>query len=250
MYFWKCWRDTRYPFFVVCAGLAGAYVFYLAVIQDWFGWVAQQALGLERVYWERTAEVTVKVVTMLVSLSAFLLGVEGLAQDMQHKTTAFLLSRPQSRAYFLWTNWLVGAMQVSFLILLAYTLERAKPDLTTMPHVPFRWDPVIRFATPIVVTALVVYSLTFLLGIALRSGRNALRGAFAIVLGYSFLLPFTRDWRFPPFNFVQMMEQAALSATLPEKNAFPYLMCFGWLLLALTMAAAAQWSFHHYEPQT
>ena len=119
MYLWKCWRDTRYPVFTFFCGLAVAYLFYLAIIQDWFGWVAARSFDLDRDSWERVAEITLRIAMLLMPLCGFLVGGEALPQEFSGKTLTYLLSRPRTRGYFLWLSWLVGAAQLTLLMLVA-----------------------------------------------------------------------------------------------------------------------------------
>ncbi len=250
MYLWKCWRDTRYPVFVFAGAVLLTNLLYWAIVEDWFGIVAARTFGLERVYWERVADITWKVVLSLVPLAALMVGGEGLPQEFTQKTTTYLLSRPRTRAYLLWTNWAVGAAQLILLVFLSFVADRLKPPITTNPQIEFRVLAVVKWTAAISVTTAMLYSLTFMMGVVLRSGRNAIRAAFATGFVYMFLIPYTKDWPIPPMNIVKLMDQVEKSVLWPQTYAFPYAMWAGWVALALSFVAFAHWSFHRFEPES
>lgn len=247
MYLWKCWRDTRYPFCVAAAAVLLAHLFYLSIIKDWFGWIAAQSLGLQRAHWEQAAEITVRTVQLVTMLGGLILGAEGLPREFSGQTVTFLLTRPRTRAFYLWTSWAVGAAQVVFIVALGWMLDAVRIPTATQPVLPFDGSRMLKHAFLFSIVALVLYSLTFCLGVLLRSDRRAIRAALGTLLAYSLLVSGAEMAGIQLPTFMGLMEKATSAIALPMYYAFPYALCMAWLGFALFLAVVADGSFRRYQ---
>jgi ABC-type transport system involved in multi-copper enzyme maturation permease subunit len=245
MYLWKCWRDTRYPFLAACALFVAAFAFYTFVARDPFGWFADSAWGVPRSQWQLAADITLRVVSVLSVFAGVLLAGDSICEEFPKKTLPFLLSRPRGRAYFVWSNWVVGAVQSVFLVAFAFFLHQARPGFATGPVLPFRFEPYLKMAAALGTIALVLYTLTFLFGMLFRSGRNGIRAAFGFAVLYLLL---TQAFALPLPTFERFMNEASLSTSNPAKHAYPFLLNGSWITFALALTTIAHISFRQHEP--
>ncbi len=208
MYWLKCWRDMRSSFFTFFGTLLISYLFYCAVVLDWFGWVEGRALGAQPADWHYTAVFTVKLVLFLMGLASFLFATEGLPRDFERKTMPYLLTRPRSRRYFLAVNWTTAVLLLIVLLAGGLLLEALLPAPLTRPTSPFRWIRWAQMSVVVTIPAIVIYSFTFCLCILLRSARNGLRFAFGITLMYSLLTTYLAQFGIELPNLVSFAASA------------------------------------------
>jgi ABC-type transport system involved in multi-copper enzyme maturation permease subunit len=185
MYLWKCWRDTRSAFLVMAGGIlfSGAFGFFL--IFDVAGWRTSQDLpGI----WLSSGHLLVAMPVFAVPLAGFFLGACGVGEELGKGSSAFLIARPRSRRYFLWTGWFAGACQVLAIFLLAVLFRSLR--LLAPPHAGVYPGPRSNTFQPgdlvmIAALGLLIYSLTYFFTTILRSGRLGSNVALATVIIYS-----------------------------------------------------------------
>ncbi len=169
MYIWKCWRETR-VFCLVFLG-AGALLMPLA---------AAFTLGTQllETFGRPAFEFTISSILMVTSLW---LGMLGAYHSFDDRSIQFLFTKPRPRAYFLWTGWAVGLVELlviasvnvvaGWLTLSAYKNHMLMYDVFG-PHARETY-------TGIFLLALLTYSTTYAFTAALRSGVNGLGACFA-----------------------------------------------------------------------
>lgn len=164
MYLWKCWRDTRsfFIFFLVMAAAAMPITGVVGVgthlVEDFGKTVFQSTLVL------------------MLFVVALGLGTLGAIQEFTDKTAHFLFTKPRSRAYFVWTGWAVGCVEL--LVIAAVNLAAGWLTLARYSKSPF--TSVLlgsikqQDVASIFLYALFVYSLSYSLTAALRNGLKGL----------------------------------------------------------------------------
>lgn len=247
MYWLKCWRDLRSSFFTFCTALLISHLFYRAVVQDWFGWVQGRALGGDATHWHQTAELTVKVVFLLMGLASFIFASEGLPRDFESKTMPYLFSRPRSRQYFLVASWTMGILLLIVLLTGGLLLDATLPPPITRPEVPFRWLRWIQTSFIFSIPAVVLYCLTFTLCILHRSARNGLRTTVGIVFGYSLLASYLDQAGIELPHLGTFVLKASLATGPAWFARFPHAEASSWLALAAGLTLLAYWSLRRYE---
>ena len=248
MYAWKCWRDTQLSLLAFSGGLLLAYLFYWAMVRDWFGWGPEGALGFVRPVWLQAADMTVRLATLLMPLIGFIIGSEGIAHDFRAKNLTYLLSRPRARAFFLLLSWAMGAAQIVLLMLVAGLLDRLKPSMDSFPKLAFTQLPMLKIILAVTVVALAIHSFTFMCSIVLRSGRMGARVAFAVCFVGMMVADFDAQ-NLSALSPVTFVREVAIAAAFPQKHAFPVLLAAMWTAVSLAMVAVSCWSFLRYEPK-
>jgi ABC-type transport system involved in multi-copper enzyme maturation permease subunit len=174
MYVWKCWRDTR-AFFFILLMIAAAAMPVAAVVcvgthllEDFGTMAFMSTFGL------------------LLILMAVGLGTLGAIQEFTDKTVHFLFTKPRSRAYFVWTGWIVGCVEL--LTIAAVNLASGWLTLAHYSKNPFssvlfgsirRQDVV-----GVLIYTLIVYSITYALTAVLRDGLKGLGASVGITIGF------------------------------------------------------------------
>jgi hypothetical protein len=117
MYFWKCWRDTR-SFFIVFLIIAAIVMPVAAVVCV--------GTGLLENFGSEAFRSTFEIITLFAALA---LGALGASEQFAGSTVHFLFTKPRSRAYFVWTGWVVGCAQ-----LLAIDIVNLAAGALTLSH--------------------------------------------------------------------------------------------------------------------
>jgi len=178
MYIWKCWRDTRW-FFVVFLAIAALPMPMLAFASS-FGTVIRDAgpMAFQNTF------------MMVVTAVAYALATICAIQEFTDKTAHFLFTKPRSRAYFVWTSWVVGFTELLIVAavnlfvgwrVLAHYGVNAFSDAGPQTQ---KWNLV----TPqnfieAAVYACFAYALTFTLAAILRSGLKGLGASLGLLAG-------------------------------------------------------------------
>lgn len=173
MYFWKCWRDTRY-FFIVFLIIAAIVMPVAAVV----------CVGTHLVEDFGTSAFSSTFGLILTAL-ALGLGAIGAVHEFAEKTAHFLFTKPRRRAYFVWAGWAVG-----FAELLAIATVNFLAGWATLSHYsknPFHSTlngsmEAQNFLDPLIFCVW-VYCLTYSLTAVLRNGLKGLGASMAIVFG-------------------------------------------------------------------
>ncbi len=220
MYFWKCWRYTRF-FFTVFAIIAAIVMPVAAVVCV--------GTGLLESFGAEAFRSTFALIVMFVALA---LGALCASEEIAGSTIHFLFTKPRSRAYFLWTGWAVGCAE-----LLAIALINWAAGSLTLAH--YSKNPahstildsaITQQLAGAAIEGLYVYCLTYALTVVLRNGLRGLGASMAIVFGVPFFAIAVR-WRWKISLPIPTVPIANLS--LLTSNII-------WLLVALFFVFAAQ----------
>lgn len=238
MYLWKCWRDLRGTFYPLLGAVlaVGAFGAYVAV--DPFGWIAAKPLHL-RTVWTASADALLGMMLGLVPWAGLFLGALGVGVEFEKGTADFLLTRPRSRAYYLWTSWGLGAGQVAALVVVSSLLQLARPPGS---HRVNDLAEFLRMLAGFGTMALVLYGVTYLMTTLARNSRNGISLAILTLGAYGGLVVWLRLWyevRFPSF----MELYSRVYRVGPD---FPAAVA-GWLALSLALTLLAQWRIERAE---
>lgn len=238
MYLWKCWRDTRASFFTFLAALlaAGAYAAYVKF--DPFGWIAAKPME-SRLLWQSLATALLGTTVGLVPVAGLFLGALGVGMEFEKGTADFLLTRPRSRSYFLWTSWGLGSAQMVVLVLVSnlFILARLGSRRVEAP------GDFLRSLVAWCTLALVFYSLTYLMTTLARNSRNGTALAIAVFAGYEGLWLWLRFWYDIHIPFLADLLKHALR---PAAD-FSFTPVAGWLTVCLALMLVAQFRLERAE---
>src|SRR5580704_18585359 len=106
MYFWKCWRETRVSFYVLLF-----IVVTLGVLLWKFLDFTMSALSPKQLFAPAWAMLLFGF-SALLSLAGMSFGATGIGEEFAHNTASFLLTKPRSIRYFVWTAWVANAAQL------------------------------------------------------------------------------------------------------------------------------------------
>lgn len=253
MYLWKFWRDTRRGVFVYLGLLAVGAAFWVAGMykMNHAGHITDQ-FGFP---WVIEVGVTFAFAYLCALVMAFVTGNNNVGSDIGKGTGDFLLTRPRSRAYFVWTGWVAGLAELAALILISIIVVFAL-SVFMMGAAWRRVASPFHFAPPgngqsgaldvplmiatIVLTAAVVYGLTYFLSVALRNGQRGVVWSIAILFAYSILSAVLKQFAGITLPSVNLADAAS-----HEPSAWylaPSVQIIGWTLLSFAFPFAAQMS--------
>ncbi len=223
MYFWKCWRDSR-SLFVILAIIAAVIMPVAALVS--VGTKLLEQFG---------TSAFLSTFGLFGMLSSLALGTLVASEEFADKTVQFLFSKPRSRAYFVWTGWAVGCLELLLIALVNLsagwlTLSRyANPFHSTLFGSTTGHDIVTNIIDSLILF-LFVYCLTFALTALLRNGLKGLGASMAIAFGLPYFAMAVR-WRWK------------VDVPIPTNHigALPLVISNGvWILVALLFVLAAQ----------
>lgn len=251
MYLWKFWRDTRRGVFIYLASLAGGAVLWLLGLHK-----AMQPGGVSGgpgMVWMMEVGVTFAFAYFCALVMAFVTGNNNVGSDIGKGTGDFLITRPRSRAYFVWTAWIAGVVELAALIFTTIVVVFATNVLVTgavwrQVTSPLHsaiadkgqsgaLDVPLMLAT-IALTAAVVYSLTYFLSVVLRSGQRGVVWSIAILFGYSIGSALLKQFAGITLPSVNLAEAASHAPT--AWYLAPTVQIIGWTLLSIAFPVAAQ----------
>lgn len=239
MYFWKCWRDTRNSFFTFLGALLAAGALAVCVKSDPFGWIAAKPME-SRLLWQTLATALLNTAVYTVPFAGGLfLGALGVGMEFEKGTADFLLTRPRTRRYFLWTSWGLGATQMGVLVLVGSLFRLAGLGFRPLNGL----GDYFRLFAAMYTLALLCYTVTYLMTTLARNGRNGTAFAILAVVAYEGLYAWLRYWyniRIP--FFANLLDSAYLSAA-----GFSLAPVAGWLTVCLTLVLVAQSRFERAE---
>src|SRR5260370_37740901 len=105
MYFWKCWRASR-SLLVILAIIAAVIMPVAALVS--VGTKLLEQFG---------TSAFLSTFGLFGTLSSLALGTLVASEEFADKTVQFLFSKPRSRAYFVWTGWAVGCLELLLIAL-------------------------------------------------------------------------------------------------------------------------------------
>ena len=242
MYFWKCWRETRVSFYVFLL-----IAFVLAALPWKIMDSATGDLGPKQ--WFALAWMILLLASSaLLSLAGMSLGATGISEEFAHKTAVFLLTKPRSIRWFVWTGWAANALQ--FLTLTGTVVLVGASLLSWRCHVPLTGRLLLTFVPGLIMTFL-LFGMTYLLGVLHQNGRNGFISSLGVVIVFPMIclateyfwhihLPSPGDMY--PVEMSELVRHPELVATLPR--LWPLV---GWSLVALACPFIAELVLEHTE---
>jgi len=234
MYFWKIWRENRIRLFALlilglCVGwFAWSQVSLILVVA---GFETGQTLPAEiasRV-WSRGMEAVMFVGGVSLYFMGLVVGASGLGEEMERGTAVFLLTRPRSRGYFVWSFWLASGVE-----LLAFTAITMLAGYATLFYLTRRAGPwnFLLLGPILMITGLLAVGLAHLLTTASRRTKNAVAAGVSFSLTYlilAFVLGGFHILNLPsPRAMYSLDWSAALAASM-----------LGWLAVSVAFVAAS-----------
>ncbi|MFZ0819165.1 MAG: hypothetical protein WAM91_03795 [Candidatus Acidiferrales bacterium] len=235
MYYWKCWRETRASFYIFL---------FLGVVLAVIPWkIAEYTLGDMGQARSFALGWLILLLTSsgVASLAGMSFGATGIAEEFSHKTAVFLLTKPRSIRYFVWTGWAANALQ--FLTLTGAMVLVGAPLLSWRCHVPLTGRFLLSFLPGIIVPFL-LFGVTYLLGVLFKNGRNGFMGSLGLVIvfplacsvvEYLWHIHLLSPLDMYPAELSGMVRHPELLSTLP-----PLWRSVGWSLVALACPFIAQ----------
>jgi ABC-type transport system involved in multi-copper enzyme maturation permease subunit len=250
MYYWKIWRETRVVLFallIVGVGVGWAAWSQINLILG-AGFDVGQALPAELAsrVWGRGAEQVLIFGGVTLYFIGLLLGASGLGEEIERGTAVFLLTRPRSRGYFVWSFFLACALE-----LFAFTLITVLAGYATLFYLTRRVGPWnVLFIGPIImITGLLAVGVAHLLTIGSRRSKNAVAGGLAFTLTYlalAFVCAVLRQRHIvhivlpTPLSMYSLDWNAALTGAIMYGVGWNALgTMLGWLVTAVAFIAVA-----------
>ncbi|MFZ0211221.1 MAG: hypothetical protein WAL55_00790 [Candidatus Acidiferrales bacterium] len=172
MYVWKCWRDTRW-FFFVFLGIAALPMPMAALTSRGTVIVDAGSLAFQSTF------------VTIVTAAAYALATLCAIQEFTDKTAHFLFTKPRSRAYFVWISWLVGSAEllgVAGVNLLVGWWVLAHYGVSAFTRAAAHGVSPRTFVEAIVYASF-AYAFTFALTVMLRNGLKGLGASLGIMAG-------------------------------------------------------------------
>lgn len=235
MYAWKCWRETRVSFYILL---------FIAVTLAALLWKFADSVGGKLPSEQLFAQTWVLLLfasSMLIPLAGISFGATGISEEFAHKTASFLLTKPRSIAYFVWTAWAANAAQLLTLTVSMMLVGGAV--LSWRYHAPITWRLLLAFMPALIMTFL-LFGMTYLLGVLHKNGRNGFLSSLGVVIVFPMIcLTVERYWHIHlpsptdmyPVGIIELGSHPELVSTLPR--LWPLA---SWLLVALACPFIAQ----------
>lgn len=236
MYAWKCWRETRVSFYV--------FLFIAVTLAAFLSKFVNFNTGDELLPKELLAVTWVILVlssSALFSLAGISFGATGISEEFAHKTASFLLTKPRSIRYFVWTAWATNAVQ--FLALTVSMMLVAAAVLSWRFHVQLTGRLLLALLPGLVMTFL-LFGVTYLLGVLHKNGRSGFLSGLGVVIVFPIICwTVERFWQIHlpspadmyPVGMGELFLHPELASTLPR-----FWPLIGWSLVALACPLAAQ----------
>lgn len=220
MYLWKCWRETRL-FCIVMLIFAAAVMPLTAALTT--GTHLLEEFG---------KPAFIFTLESLLAGTALWLGAIGAVHGFDDRTVQFLFTKPRSRAWFVWTGWLVGCIELlliglvnlfaGWLTLSRYTSHQLTSEIFGLSSIQDYLD--------FFVVCMLIYSQTYAFTAMLRNGMNGLAASVGVWGAYD-LIAFVARWRWNihiPFIYERV------------GNLSPAMSSLFWMLVALCFVLAGQ----------
>lgn len=186
MYYWKIWRETRARFVALlilglCVGWSAwsevSYILALAGFE--IGQTIPPTIAAHA--WARGVDRVMVVGGITLYFFGLIVGASGLGEEIERGTAAFLLTRPRSRGYFVWSFWLASVLE-----LVAFTAITMLAGFATLFYMIRRTGPwnFLLIGPMLMITGLLAVGLAHLLTTASRGSKNAAAGGLAFTVTY------------------------------------------------------------------
>lgn len=191
MYFWICWFTRRYRL-IIYLTLAVALT-VLGCLPEAFDfpnghWALGQMTAMRvAMVWDAGTLYTVGLMLVVMLFAAADLGALAMGEDSRRRELDFLLTRPKSRSYFIWTSWLAGLTELFPLMILP--IATSIIVLFWMTH-SIQGGVLIRTSLILFVMAAAMYALVFSFSSLSQTAQNGLQIAGFVVFlfaGYRYL---------------------------------------------------------------
>lgn len=215
MFFWNCWLRNRLRLLAYLALgcglilLATLPVTMKSVHGRWV-WVHPKSVEAAAAAWNDGVEHTVAVMMFLLLFAAADLGSLGLGESAARREYHFLITHPRPRRHFVWTGWLAGLAQLSFLALIPLAAALLVLYVQTSGIYP---DRLWLLCLGTLVLAALVFSMTFAMALATESSRNGFELVFSLLIVYYVARLFVgRHWLYGFFSLQQSPDTYAMGA--------------------------------------
>ncbi len=254
MYFWKYWRDTRRGVFIYVGLL-------LAFAAIWLvGMYRANRIhnigGDAAAIWAMDLGVAFALSYLCALVMGFTTATNSAGADIGHGTGDFLLTRPRSRRYFVWAGWTAGIAELFGLIAFTSFLALAGGTLAAGPVWRHLSDPALsepngqvlnlpRLLTTVLLTAAIIFGLTYFLTFVFRSGQRGVIASLAVLFGYSIGSSLLKLWAgisLPSLNF----SSSDVGPNSPWTHAAE-IHLIGWIVFILALPFAAQLLFERRD---
>jgi ABC-type transport system involved in multi-copper enzyme maturation permease subunit len=234
MYFWKCWRETRVSFYVFL---------FIAITLAALLWkfldFTMSSLPPMRVF-APALVMLLFAFSALLSLAGMSFGATGISEEFAHNTASFLLTKPRSIRYFVWTAWVANAAQL--LALAGAMMLVGVSVLSWRYHGMLTARLLLAFMPGLILTFL-IFGMTYLLGVLHKNGRSGFQSSLGVVILFPIIcwtlehfwqihLPSPADMYPVGMN---LMSHPELASALP-----PFWPLVSWSLAALACPFIAQ----------
>ena len=241
MYYWRIWREKRVRFFaLLILGLVIWWPVSVMVSADVVaaGYEVGQVPPAELAsrFWGHGMGVLGIAAGIAVYFIGLLAGCGGIGEEVERGSAAFLLTRPRSHGYFVWSFWLTGSLQV-----LAFTLTAMLSSYAVLFYDirrPGPWNFLL-LAPVLTITGLLGIGLVNLITTASSRTKNGVGGGVAftvlyLVLGFvTSALHHLRRIGFPlptPLALYHLNWNAALASTM-----------LAWLAVSVALVGVSHW---------
>jgi ABC-type transport system involved in multi-copper enzyme maturation permease subunit len=172
MYLWKCWRDTR-SFFIALLVIVGAQVPITAVVYG--GASLGEEFGKTFLF---------PMFPNMLQFTALGLGALCAVEEFSEETTQFLLTKPRPRAYFVWSSWVTGFVELVTIALVYLSAGWLTVACCAKSHFSSAFFGSLKEQgiIAIIIFVLLNYCLIFFLTVLLRGGMKGLGATMGIVL--------------------------------------------------------------------
>ena len=220
MYLWKYWRESRITFAV---GLLLVGLLLWAVLKIHLGGLHRLPGDVSKQNLAQLYLVIAAPLTLLVGFLGLRFGSFGVGRDLGEGSGSFLFSRPRTRAFFVWSDWVYGMTQLLLIVLaanamLAWAIHRIAPDTAV---ILMSRQPVSMLAifclhcTSGLLLAGLIFGLIYFSSVLAR--RHGVQLAIGAVLTFEFFKPVVQHY-WPQIilpNFTLTEFSFTLSPTMP-----------------------------------
>jgi ABC-2 type transport system permease protein len=169
MIFYKAWGESRTRFLVAALAMAGYCAFMIIF------WRENQAPFSARMAGNTYSEYTDNLIfgsfgKVTFVVSAVFLGLGGLLRERAHRTAAFTLALPVSRAQVVGAQVAVGLTELALLALLPALLI---PTLSAIMHQSYPIDEALRYSLVRFICGAFIFAIAFLFSVLVRGAYTA-----------------------------------------------------------------------------
>jgi hypothetical protein len=254
MYAWKCWRDTRRVVLIYLALLLVGGTAFLSAM--FFAMRTQPVVAdSPEKLWTMGVGLPAILGYLCAVVMAFVIGSHNVGADIGKGRGDFLLTRPRTRRYFVWTGWTVGLAEVLLLTVVSAAVAFVLFTIVIGPvwrRLPSPMHMVVEghalevpaMFVPVGLVAVVLYGLTYFMTIVFRSGQRGVLVSLSIILVYLFVSAVLRKAVGISLPTIAIFAGDGQQMLPLRALAVPII---GWLLVGLAFPIASQFALERYE---